>query len=261
MTARSPLAVMLGAALATGCAGAGPVLRNPASPTAWRGYWLEQHRAELAQATTPGAARPLGHGRTVLLVPGMTIAAELFAPMAERLRRDGFNPVVYEDPALLTTGIEPAAKRLAARIEALVAETGEDRIDVVAQCVGGVTARYYVQRLGGDRRVDHLVTFVSPHHGSLPAVVAADVTGWQGMRDIRRDSALLQAVDAAPFPASVAFTSIYSCHDELLLPRDTAAVKGAVNVELCERRPIGHFDGFWDPGVYQRIVHGLLPAG
>ncbi len=238
-----------------GCAGGAGVVKNPASPRAWEGYWLAQYRAEL-NPVPPGEPRALGGGRTVLLVPGLTISKEMFAPMAERLRRDGFHPVLYEDPTLLSTGIVPAAKRLGLAVEALVAQTGEDRIDVVAECVGGVTSRYYLQMLGGDRRIAHLVTFVSPHHGSWPAAIAASVTGWPGMNDIRRHSALLQSVDARPVPATVSFTSIYSCSDGYLFPRDTAVVKGAVNVALCDR-PVGHFDGFWDAAVYQHIVEGL----
>ena len=35
--------------------------------------------------------------------------------------------------------------------------------------MGGLVARYYVQRLGGDVRVHTLVTLGTPHGGTLPA--------------------------------------------------------------------------------------------
>lgn len=236
------------------------VVRSPTSPVAWKRHWLAQYRDALQVDVTAEPPRASGEGRVVVLVPGMTIAAEFFAPMAARLRRDGFRPIIIEDPALLTTGVEPAARRLAGKIDEVLAKTGADSVDIVAECVGGVTARFYVQQLGGARHVRHLVTFVSPHHGSLPAALVANFTQWPGMHDIELDSELLTSLDRAPFPADVAFTSIFSCDDPYLLPRATAAVQGAFNVELCDARSVGHFDGFWDASIYGHIVDGLRRA-
>ncbi|MBS2030335.1 MAG: hypothetical protein JST54_20705 [Deltaproteobacteria bacterium] len=243
-----------------GCTGLAPAVKNPRSPEAWRSYWLAQHADDMKQpAPDPDPPHPVGHGQTVLLYPGMTIGKEMFDSMAERLRRDGFTPVLYEDPELLTDGVVPSAKRLAAEIERVAAASGQERIDVVAQCVGGVVSRYYLELLGGDKRIAHLVTFVSPHHGSAPARIADPVVDWQGMRDIRRDSAVLARVDREPVPATVRFTSIYSCHDDLILPHDTAVVAGAHNVELCAY-PVDHFSPFWDPVVYRHVIDGLTAA-
>lgn len=238
-----------------GCAGLGTAVTHPTQPVAWKGYWLKQHQRKLTPPLE-AAALAEGHGRTVLLVPGLTIGEEFFAPMKTRLERDGFRPVLYEDPELLATGLVPAAQRLKARVDELVAQTGEEKIDIVAECVGGVTARTYVAMFGGDQKIDHLVTFVSPHHGSMPASIASTVTGWQGMRDIERNSPLMQALEDHPVDPRVHFTSIYSCDDGYLWPASTAKVEGAQNVEICKGH-VGHFDGFWDPGVYRSIVAGL----
>ena len=244
------LAVLVVALQAVGCAGLGGAVRHPDSPEAWRHYWSKQHQDDMASASL-GPAHVVGRGQTVLLVPGMTIGQEMFDTMARRLQRDGFSPVAYQDTALLTDGVIPSARRLAERVEQVVAATGEERIDIVAECVGGVVASYYVRVLGGDKRVAHLITFVSPHHGSLPAGIAAAVTGWQGLRDIRRDSSVVLDVERHPLSSAVQLTSIYSCHDMLLLPHDTAAIPGARNLELCGY-PLDHFAGFW------RAVYGLI---
>ena len=188
----------------------------------------------------------------------MTIGKDMFDTMAERLRRDGFSPVLYEDPQLLTDGVVPRRSGWPRR-SSRWPRVGQERIDVVAQCVGGVVSRYYLELLGGEKRIAHLVTFVSPHHGSAPARIADPVVDWQGMRDIRRDSAVLARVDRERVPASVRFTSIYSCHDDLILPHDTSAVAGAHNVELCAY-PVDHFSPFWDPVVYRHIIDGLTAA-
>jgi hypothetical protein len=87
-------------------------------------------------------------------------------------------------------------------------------------------------------------------------VIAAAFTSWQGLRDIRRDSPLLAELDKIPLPDGVTFTSLYSCADIYLWPRETARVKGATNVELCEHT--GHFDGFWEEAIYERILAALV---
>jgi triacylglycerol esterase/lipase EstA (alpha/beta hydrolase family) len=53
----------------------------------------------------------------------------------------------------LTDSIPGAAARLGEAIEDLSAATGYERIHVIGHSLGGLIARYYVQRLGGDRLV------------------------------------------------------------------------------------------------------------
>src|SRR5215212_7305589 len=73
-------------------------------PQTWGQYFLDKYKAEREEAMTnvePGPP-PLAEPRTVLLITGVTIPAESFDPIVVRLQRDGFNPVVYEPPALLS---------------------------------------------------------------------------------------------------------------------------------------------------------------
>ena len=50
-------------------------------------------------------------------------------------------------------------------VERIVAETGFERIHIIGHSLGGLIARYYVTRLGGDARVHTLVTLGTPHDG------------------------------------------------------------------------------------------------
>ena len=74
----------------------------------------------------------------------------------------------------LTTDVRAAAAQLAEEVEELVAETGYERIHVVGHSLGGLIARYYVTRLGGDERVHTLVTLGTPHGGTYTRVRRAD---------------------------------------------------------------------------------------
>ena len=61
-------------------------------------------------------------------------------------------------------------------------------------------------------------------------------------------------------PAGLNLTSIYTCNDEFLWPNTTSIVDGATNVEFCNQY-LSHFDGFWDPTVYSRILVTLEGQG
>lgn len=257
--------VALCLAVFSSCASTQAVVRQPDNVFAWKDYWLAHYQDELKQASAeatvplvrPASSAP-GASRIVVLVPGISIGREMFEPMAARLRRDGFSVVTWEHPALISTGIATAAKHLAAFVEQLRSENGGRRVNLVAECTGGVAARFYLQELGGDAAVERLVTFVSPHHGTAPALIAAGVTSWQGLRDLERGSEFMSVVNARPLPSQVQVTSIYSCDDALLMPRDTAVLEGARNIELCRGpRAYGHFDGFWDTTIYGHIVEAL----
>jgi hypothetical protein len=238
--------------------GEGPM---SADPQAWRSFWYAKHAASIRapiEATEPSP--PAEGTRIVLLVPGTTIGSEFFQPMAERLARDGFEPIVWEPPDLFSESLAAGAVRIGREVDRILAESGESRLHIVAECDGGVAARYYVQLLGGHHHVDELVTFVSAHHGSELAPMAAWYTGWAALDDITPGSRFLTRLNTAPMPPGMKLTSIYSCWDEYLWPYTTSRVAGATNVEVC-RRYLGHFDGFWDPLVYQRILVTLRGLG
>jgi triacylglycerol esterase/lipase EstA (alpha/beta hydrolase family) len=229
------------------------------SPEFWADLYLAKYATQRAAALAniePGPP-PLAQPRTVLLITGITIRAEWFDPIVARLRRDGFNPVVYEPPALLTGSLFQASQDLAAVVERVRAESGQDKIDILAECTGGVIARHYIQSLGGDQYVSRLVTFVSPQNGIGLVPLVAKVTGWPALYDLSPGSAFLNAVDGMSPPASVPVTSIYTCTDEYIQPYRTSIIPGATNIGLCGHGFVGHFQTFYDPSIYL-IMHDAL---
>ena len=148
----------------------------------------------MAQDAFQPGPEPLARPRTVLLITGVTIRAEWFDPMVARLRRDGFRPVVYEPPDLLSGDLFENSERLGDVVEGILAETGEEKIDILAECTGGLIARHYIQSLGGDQYVSRMVTFISPQHGLPKAPLAADYAGWPALYDLSPGSEFLSAV-------------------------------------------------------------------
>ncbi len=97
-------------------------------------------------------------GTPILLVHGMVDNRSIFTVLRRSLRRRGFRRVLSINYSPLTTDVRLAATNLATRVERLCEETGFERIHVIGHSMGGLIARYYVQRLGGDERVHTLVT-------------------------------------------------------------------------------------------------------
>ncbi|MBI2569028.1 MAG: hypothetical protein HYV63_18580 [Candidatus Schekmanbacteria bacterium] len=214
----------------------------------------------------------------VVLIPGSMIVADFFAELRDRLEREGFRPVVFQPPDLFTDSLEVGAQRIGAAIEAVRRTAGVDRVVILAECNGGVAARYYVERQGGNQFVARLVTFVSAHHGTE----AVGVRWYPALADIKPGSAFLAEL-AGDWPAALDTTlvSIYFCDDEIMKPATTSRIPGAVNVEICDpeirkrakERPrqevdhfLGamllrlypvHFAGFWDDSLFRLFVSCL----
>lgn len=231
-----------------------------AQPETWGNYFLDKFAAERTAAMTiePATEPPLAQPRTVLLITGVTIPAVWFDPIKARLERDGFRTVVWEPPRLLSGDLFENADRLAAVVDDIRAQTGEDKIDILAECTGGLLARHYIQALGGDQHVSRLVTFISPQHGLPKAKLAFDTVGWEALDDLTPGSEFLTTVNTAELPANVPVTSIYTCTDEYIQPYMTSNIPGAKNIEICDGF-VGHFQFFYDPAIY-KIMHAELTA-
>jgi triacylglycerol lipase len=102
----------------------------------------------------------------ILLVHGIVDNHAIFTLLHRALRRRGFATVSSYDYGLLTRDVPVAASLLGEAIEKLADSTGYERIHVVGHSLGGLIARYYVQRLDGDARVHTLVTLGTPHQGT-----------------------------------------------------------------------------------------------
>ena len=160
------------------------------------------------------AADPLAAGIPVLLVHGLIDNRSVFTVMRRSLRRRGFTQVCSWNYSPLLTDVARGAADLGEHIERICEQTGHDRVHVVGHSLGGLIARYHVQRQGGHRRVESLVTLGTPHQGSLWAHVMPTPL----VRQLRPGSPVLREL-AEPAPeVGTAVTAIYSNLDEMVLP-------------------------------------------
>lgn len=160
------------------------------------------------------AADPLAARIPVLLVHGLIDNRSVFTVMRRSLRRRGFTQVSSWNYSPLLTDVSRAAADLGGHIDRICRLTGHEQVHVVGHSLGGLIARYHVQRQGGDRRVESLVTLGTPHQGSMWAHVLPTPL----VRQLRPGSRLLREL-AEPAPGCASrITAIYSTLDEMVLP-------------------------------------------
>lgn len=126
--------------------------------------------------------------------------------------------------------IDSYAEQVARGIDRLCSATGASQVILVGHSMGGLVARAYLRRYG-EFRVVRLVTLGTPHRGSLLAHLGIG----RNARQMTPGSAWL--AELAQTPLSIPCVSIYSCHDNYVMPQDSAKLDGAENVPLAG---VGH---------------------
>lgn len=160
------------------------------------------------------AGDPLAARIPVVLVHGLVDNRSIFTVMGRGLRRRGFAQVCTWNYSPLLRDVQTAAGALGAYLEGVCQDTGHERVHVVGHSMGGLVARYLVQRMGGDRRIESLVTLGTPHGGTWWAHLLPTPL----VRQLRPGSPLLREL-AEPAPGCrTPVTAIYSDLDQMLVP-------------------------------------------
>ena len=192
-------------------------------------------------------------GTPILLVHGVVSNRSIFTLLRRGLTRRGFSNVFAMNYSTVATDVRAAALRLAEEVEAVVEESGYERIHVIGHSLGGLIARYYVTRLGGDARVHTLVTLGTPHEGTW----AAHTLPSRLMRQMRPGSGLMRELARPVHGCRTRFISYWSDTDTAILPQRSAALHhpdlGARNVRL-------HGAGHLTLPMLGDVVHGISSA-
>ncbi|MGW6585712.1 esterase/lipase family protein [Streptomyces globisporus] len=190
-------------------------------------------------ATTATTALPATTAATppVVLLHGFIDNRSAFVVLRRVLTRHGRH-LASLNYSPLTRDVRTAAELLGRHVEEICARTGHGRVDIVGHSLGGLIARYYVQRLGGDRRVRTLVTLGTPHGGTA---VAPGAGVHPIVRQMRGGSSVIEELRGPAPGCRTRFVSFWSELDQVMVPVETACVDhpdlDAVNVRVTG---IGH---------------------
>ncbi|MBK3645260.1 MULTISPECIES: alpha/beta fold hydrolase [Streptomyces] len=182
----------------------------------------QERRAPASLPAPDGAAQlPTGTRPPVVLLHGFIDNRSVFVLLRRSLVQSGRQQVESLNYSPLTCDIRSAAELLGRHIEEICERTGSDRVDVVGHSLGGLIARYYVQRLGGDSRVRTLVTLGTPHSGTsvVPLANAHPI-----VRQMRPGSELIEELKRPAPGCRTHFISFWSDLDHLMSPLETACI-------------------------------------
>jgi triacylglycerol esterase/lipase EstA (alpha/beta hydrolase family) len=184
----------------------------------------------------------------VLLVPGYGGGTGGLEQLAATLRASGRDAEVVAAVGDGTGDLTAQAERVAEVAESKVA-AGAPSVDVVGYSAGGVVARIFADRFGGDELARRVVTLGSPHAGTDVARLGAALAPErcpEACRQLVPDSDLLSGLASAP--EGPRWVSLWTADDEVVTPPSSGRLDGAVDVQLQQVCP----------GV--RITHGELPT-
>jgi triacylglycerol lipase len=153
---------------------------------------------------------------------------------------------------------EEYAERIAAAVREMTDEF-DGPIDILAHSMGGLSARWSIERLDPDLRVDDLVTLGTPHRGTS---LAFFFVGTPGGRAMVPGSEFLSELNADGLEEGVSYTAIWSDADGVIVPPNSAALDpgwfpstlGARNVHLEDR---SHMELVSDPDLVTEYLQYL----
>jgi triacylglycerol esterase/lipase EstA (alpha/beta hydrolase family) len=141
--------------------------------------------------------------------------------------------------------------------------TGASSVDVVGYSAGGVIARLFVRDEGGASVVRRVLTLGSPHHGTEVATLAEQVAGGcpTACEQLATGSDLLRRLNARDeTPAGPRWVTIRTRDDGLVLPVESARLRGALNLvvqQVCPDDHVSHEELTSDPVVLAALRTAL----
>jgi triacylglycerol lipase len=164
----------------------------------------------------------------VLLLHGIDDTVVLFHRLRPYLEERGWR---VHDLDLVpnngAAGLDELALQVGSYAKAHLA--GEPAFDLVGFSMGGMVARYYVQRIAEPGRVQRLVTIASPHRGTWTGFLRNN----KGARQMRPGSEFLRQLHAERHKLEgVRFTSIWNPFDLMILPASSSVVAEARSVPV-----------------------------
>jgi pimeloyl-ACP methyl ester carboxylesterase len=184
----------------------------------------------------------------VILVHGYLSTGDGWAPLVRSLHRAGVVHVFILRYDALAAGVPDAAAVLADATRTAMTRTGRPGVHLVGHSLGGVVARYAVQRLGLDAVARSVLTVATPHHGTWLARFGPGPSA----AALRPGSAILAGLPPLESTPGVHWAVVDAGADVVVPARGVA---GAVSVPAY-----GHLGILRAPELGDAVLRHLLRA-
>ncbi len=168
----------------------------------------------------------------VLFVHGWNASASTWTTMRAHFRGQGYTEAELSAFSYnYSQSNATTAKLIATKVDSIRVATGSDKVAIVAHSMGALSARYYTRNLGGDAKVETVVTLGGTNHGTQTAFLCF-TTACVEMRTGSSFIATLNATDESW--GAPRYATWWSNCDEVINPRSSALLSGdATNSETA----------------------------
>jgi len=165
----------------------------------------------------------------VVLVQGY---ARSVKPMAWHLRKpledEGFNVFVFNPGPTINKKIEDLSEALSVFIERVCCEAEVAHVSLVAHSMGGLVSLYYLEKLGGYKRINKVITAGTPFYGTRVAYLGLHT---QAARQMIPKSKFLQIL-LKDLNYANKVVSVRTRQDQTIKPQTSSILPGARNIEV-----------------------------
>lgn len=182
----------------------------------------------------------------VLLVPGYGGSTTGLQVLAGRLRSSGRVIEVVSLPDNAQGDLQAQARVLATAVKGALSRSGATSVDIVGYSAGGVVARIWLKEDGGAALARRVVTLGAPQHGTALATLGSLFQGEcpTACQELTPTSDVLTALNTGDeLPSGPAVVSLWSSSDEVVIPPQSAVLKGALNIQIqhvCASSTVRH---------------------
>ncbi|MFF2507598.1 esterase/lipase family protein [Streptomyces sp. NPDC058067] len=175
--------------------------------------WLG--RSQVSRSAIDGESARAGSRVPVLLVHGLVDRDWVVSCLEQGLGGCGAGPFVPVTYNGFSPDVRTAARVLGEQVELTAGRCEGRPVVLIGYSLGGLVARYYVQRLGGDAYVPLVVTLATPHGGTATALLAPP---HPLLRQLRPGSEVLTELAGPAAGCQSRFVAFYSDLDEAVVP-------------------------------------------
>jgi triacylglycerol lipase len=177
----------------------------------------------------------------ILLVHGYRGDPSTWADMIARFKAQGRTAVAIDMPS--EDNVVNAGK-----VRDFIEGKGWTRVDVVAQSMGGLSARHFVKFLKSSAVIDSYVSLGTPQYGIYSACLLPRTYGGQ----MCPTSTFLRDLNAGDdTPGSTAWTTVYSTSDGVVPTSSSRLDGGACHVQVSG---VKHNDMDNDAGIFAHVL-------
>ena len=165
----------------------------------------------------------------VVLVHGWLDKQEIFNTMKPYLEKEGWS--VFTLNLVPNNGSKPLPE-LAEQLETFITDKldASQKFDLLGFSMGGLVTRYYLQRMGGNERVERYINVSAPNNGTLTAFSLP----LAGIKQMRPKSEFLQDLnsDVESCLEKIQVTWMWTPFDLMILPADSTRLPVGREVKL-----------------------------